>query len=624
MAGRIRDADIQLVRERVDIAEVIGERVTLRNAGGGNLKGLCPFHDERSPSFNVTPARGVYHCFGCGVGGDAITFLTELDGLTFVEAVERLAARAGLKLTYEDIDGRVRRGPSTQPGLKQRLLEAHALAADFYTSRIVEPEAQIARRFLTERGFDREAAAAFGCGYAPDSWDALTKHLRAKGFTAEEITGAGLAKPSRTGNLIDRFRRRLIWPIRDSSGAAIGFGARKLFEDDQGPKYLNTPETPLYKKSQVLYGIDLARRAIAKTGRAVIVEGYTDVMACHLAGVPVAIATCGTAFGAEHIRILRRFLFDSETANGRIIFTFDGDEAGQRAALKAFEEEQRFVSQTYIAITPDGQDPCELRQHRGDEAVRELIERHTPLVQFALDREIAKHDLDTAEGRLHATRAIAPLLARVKDRGLVDEYIGDYAGRLGKEKAELRRAVAGAAAGAATSRASEQVPTPRRSRDVDSTQLRAQRELLKLALQAPQIAGPYFDAIDATPYTDPNYRAVREAVVAAGGTANAAAGANWIAAVSAACAEIAAQALVNELAVEELRLDREPDAVYVRTLLARIQRPVVDAELADLKRRLQRINPSTDKDEYMSLFGKLMGLEQHARSLRDQAANVVE
>ncbi|WP_026929110.1 DNA primase [Glycomyces tenuis] len=622
MAGRIRDADIQLVRERVDIADVIGERVTLRNAGGGNLKGLCPFHDERSPSFNVTPARGVYHCFGCGVGGDAITFLTELDGLTFVEAVERLAARAGLKLTYEDIDGRVRRGPSSQPGLKQRLLEAHTAAADFYTRQLLTPEAGSARRFLTDRGFDREAAATFGCGYAPDAWDALTKHLRAKGFTAEELTGAGLAKPSRTGNLIDRFRRRLVWPIRDSSGSTIGFGARKLFDDDQGPKYLNTPETPLYKKSQVLYGLDLARREIAKTGRVVIVEGYTDVMACHLAGVPVAVATCGTAFGAEHIRILRRFLFDSETANGRIIFTFDGDEAGQRAALKAFDEEQRFVSQTYIAVTPDGRDPCELRQHGGDEAVRELIERHTPLVQFALDREIAKHDLDTAEGRLHATRAIAPLLARVKDRGLVDEYIGDYAGRLGKEKAELRRAVAGA--GSASGQAAEQVPAPRRSRDADSTQLRAQREVLKLALQHPQVAGPYFDAVDAVPYTDSNYRAVREAVAAAGGAAKAASGVNWIAAVSAACTEIAAQALVNELAVEELRIDREPDAVYVRTLLARIQRPVVEAEVADLKRRLQRVNPSTDKDEYMSLFGKLMGLEQHVRSLRDQAANAVE
>jgi DNA primase len=620
VAGRIRDADIQLVRERVDIADVIGERVTLRNAGGGNLKGLCPFHDERSPSFNVTPARGVYHCFGCGVGGDAITFLTELDGLTFVEAVERLAARAGLKLTYEDVDGRVQRGPSGAPGLKQRLLDAHTAAAEFYTAKLLSPEALTARQFLTARGFDRDAAATFGCGYAPDSWDALAKHLRAKGFTAEELNTAGLAKPSRTGNLIDRFRRRLVWPIRDSSGSVIGFGARKLFDDDQGPKYLNTPETPLYKKSQVLYGIDLARKDIARTGRVVIVEGYTDVMACHLAGVPMAVATCGTAFGPEHIRILRRFLFDSETADGRIIFTFDGDEAGQRAALKAFDEEQRFVSQTYIAVTPGGQDPCELRQSAGDAAVRELIERHTPLVQFALERAIAKHDLDTAEGRLHATRAIAPLLARVKDRGLVEEYIGVYAGRLGKEKAELRRAVQGAAAG----QQPEAPAGPKREPRADSTQLRAQREVLKVALQQPQVAGPYFDAVDATPYTDPNYRAVREAIAAAGGAAHAAAGPNWIAAVQNACTEIAAGALVSELAVEELRLAGEPDGLYVRTILARIQRPVVEAEVADLKRRLQRINPSTDKDEYMKLFGQLMGLEQHVRSLRDQAANAFE
>jgi DNA primase len=621
VAGRIRDADIQLVRERVDIAEVIGERVTLRNAGGGNLKGLCPFHDERSPSFNVTPARGVYHCFGCGVGGDAITFLTELDGLTFVEAVERLAGKAGLKLTYEDVDGRVQRGPTGQPGLKQRLLDAHTAAAEFYTGKLLSPEAMTARRFLSERGFDRDAAATFGCGYAPDGWDALAKHLRAKGFTAEELTQAGLAKPSRSGSLIDRFRRRLLWPIRDSSGSVIGFGARKLFDDDQGPKYLNTPETPLYKKSQVLYGIDLARKEIAKTGRVVIVEGYTDVMACHLAGVPMAVATCGTAFGAEHIRVLRRFLFDSESADGRIIFTFDGDEAGQRAALKAFDEEQRFVSQTYIAVTPGGQDPCELRQSAGDAAVRELIERHTPLVQFAIERAIAKHDLDTAEGRLHATRAIAPLLARVKDRGLVEEYLGVYAGRLGKDKAELRRAVQGAAAGQAPAEAPVQ---PRRETRADSMQLRAQREVLKVALQQPQVAGPYFDAVDAAPYTDPNYRAVREAVAAAGGAARAAAGPNWVAAVQSACAEIAAGALVSELAVEELRLAGEPDALYVRTILARIQRPVVEAEVADLKRRLQRINPSTDKDQYMSLFGQLMGLEQHVRSLRDQAANAFE
>jgi DNA primase len=621
VAGRIRDADIQLVRERVDIAEVIGERVTLRNAGGGNLKGLCPFHDERSPSFNVTPARGVYHCFGCGVGGDAITFLTELDGLTFVEAVERLAARAGLKLTYEDVDGRPQRGPSGQPGLKQRLLDAHTAAAEFYAGRLLAPEAMTARQFLASRGFDRDAAAVFGCGYAPDGWDALAKHLRAKGFTVEELTQAGLAKPSRSGSLIDRFRRRLVWPIRDSSGSVIGFGARKLYDDDQGPKYLNTPETPLYKKSQVLYGLDLARKEIAKTGRVVIVEGYTDVMACHLAGVPMAVATCGTAFGPEHIRVLRRFLFDSESADGRIIFTFDGDEAGQRAALKAFDEEQRFVSQTYIAVTPGGQDPCELRQSAGDAAVRELIERHTPLVQFALERAIAKHDLDTAEGRLHATRAIAPLLARVKDRGLVEEYLGVYAGRLGKDKAELRRAVQGAAAGQAPAEAPEQ---PRRESRADSMQLRAQREVLKVALQQPQVAGPYFDAVDAVPYTDPNYRAVREAIAAAGGAARAVAGPNWIAAVQNACTEIAAGALVSELAVEELRLAGEPDALYVRTILARIQRPVVEAEVADLKRRLQRINPSTDKEQYMSLFGQLMGLEQHVRSLRDQAANAVE
>ncbi|QSB04386.1 DNA primase [Natronoglycomyces albus] len=618
MAGRIRDADIQLVRARVDIAEVIGERVTLRNAGGGNLKGLCPFHEERSPSFNVTPSRGMYHCFGCGVGGDVFAFVMEADGLTFVEAVERLGARAGIQLTYEDSAGRSSVG-RTKPGQRQRLVEAHTAASEFYAEALHSPEGQVARAFLLERAFDKDAAATFGCGYAPDSWDALTNHLHRKGFSAEELTVAGLSKPSRSGSLIDRFRRRLMWPIRDTSGSVIGFGARKLFEDDQGPKYLNTPETPLYKKSQVLYGIDLARREIAKQGRVVIVEGYTDVMACHLAGVPVAVATCGTAFGSDHISVLRRFLFDSDAFSGEIIFTFDGDEAGQRAARKAFGDEQKFASQTYVAITPDNMDPCDLRQQRGDAAVRDLVAGREPLIDFAMRSEIAKHDLDTVEGQVAATRAVAPMLAAIKDRALLQGYARRVAALIGVDLAPLRAAVKEASRGRGQGGATppERVIT---GKDVNSQQYQAQREAIKVALQYPVVAGTYFDAVDATPYTDQQLRLIREAIEAAGGTASTEGGANWMAAVADKCPDLAAQALVAELAVESLNVNGEPDIAYIRPLLARLQLPVVEEELRQLKSKLQRVNPSSDKEEYMRLFGALVTMEQHCRSLKDQAS----
>ncbi|MGE5830810.1 MAG: DNA primase, partial [Micromonosporaceae bacterium] len=363
--GKIRDEDIALVRERTLIVDVISEYVTLKPAGGGNVKGLCPFHDEKTPSFNVAPAKGVYFCYGCGAGGDALTFVMNQEHLSFVEAVERLAARANVELRYVDAGPATSRGSS---GQRQRLVAAHTAAVDFYVDQLTGAGARPAREFLAQRGFDKAAAESYGCGYAPEGWDGLTKHLRQRGFSAEELVAAGLCKPARSGSLIDRFRRRLLWPIRDLTGDPIGFGARKLFDDDDGPKYLNTPETPLYKKSHVLYGIDQAKREIAKQGRAVIVEGYTDVMACHLAGVSTAVATCGTAFGADHIGVLRRLLMDTDAYAGEIIFTFDGDAAGQKAALRAFDDDQRFVAQTYIAVSPDGMDPCELRLAKGDVA----------------------------------------------------------------------------------------------------------------------------------------------------------------------------------------------------------------------------------------------------------------
>ncbi|MGO1738783.1 MAG: DNA primase, partial [Actinomycetaceae bacterium] len=451
MAGMIRREDIESVKERVRIEEVVGAHVTLRPAGVGSMKGLCPFHDERTPSFHVRPQIGVWHCFGCGEGGDVVSFVQRIENLSFAEAVELLAERVGVELRREDGEGRSRQSSPGEPGRRQRLVEANRLATEYFTEQLASPGAAPARAFLAERGFDSRAAAHFGLGFAPEGWDHLLRHLRGRGITEAELVGAGLVSQGQRG-VYDRFRGRLIWPIRSTTGEPLGFGARKLLESDQGPKYLNTPETQLYRKSHVLYGIDLARKEIAKQRRVVVVEGYTDVMAAHLAGVTTAVATCGTAFGADHVRIVRRLLGDVGDAatgvmaagtarGGEVVFTFDGDAAGQKAAIRAFDEDQRFAAQTFVAVSPGGMDPCDLRLERGDEAVRELISGREPLFEFVIRSSLASLDLGTAEGRVAGLRSAAPVIAAIRDRALRGEYARELAGWLGMDDVSVRQAV---------------------------------------------------------------------------------------------------------------------------------------------------------------------------------------
>jgi len=435
VAGLIKREDIDEVRARTDLREVVEQYVTLKPAGIGSYKGLCPFHDERTPSFHVRPQLGTYHCFGCDESGDVISFLMEMDHTPFSETVERLAARIGYELHYEQGSAPNRE----EVGRRQRLLDAHKVAAEFFQRNLYTRQAAAAQRFLGERGFDHDAARTYGIGYAPQGWSHLLQHLRNHGFTDQELKLTGMVSEGNRG-LYDRFRGRLIWPIRAVAGEVIGFGARKLYDDDPGPKYLNTPETQLYKKSQVLYGIDLAKRPIAKTKQVVVVEGYTDVMACHLAGITTAVATCGTAFGADHIKIVRRFLSD-DSAGGEVVFTFDGDAAGQKAALRAFQEDQRFVAQTYVAVEPHGMDPCDLRLTRGDVAVRDLVESRTPLFEFALKATIREYDVNSLEGRLRAMRACAPIVAGIRDPALRPAYARELSGWLGIETNEVLRAV---------------------------------------------------------------------------------------------------------------------------------------------------------------------------------------
>jgi DNA primase len=623
VAGRISDRDIAEVRERSRIEEIVGEYVALRPAGGGSLKGLCPFHDEKSPSFNVRPAHGYYHCFGCGEGGDAIKFIQEVEHLSFVETVERLADRVGYRITYTGGGTSVQR----DRGTRSRLVAVNAAAQEFYAAQLREPDAEVARAYLTERSFDASAAATFGCGYAPAGWDTLTKALVRKGFEVSELIAAGVSKEGRHGP-IDRFHRRLLWPLRNLGGDVVGFGARRLFDDDPvAAKYVNTADTVLYKKSEVLFGLDLAKREIKKRHQAVIVEGYTDVMAMHLAGVPTAVATCGTAFGESHMELLRRLLMDDNYFRGEVIYTFDGDAAGQAAALRAFDGDQKFASQTYISVAPDGMDPCELRSSRGDGVVRDLVARRTPMFAFAVKALLAEHDLDTAEGRVGALRRTVGVVARIKDPSLRDEYarqlsgwmglpdpapvlkqVRDHAGQRPDERVRRR-------SGVAQVQSSDGGPPRPNPRD---SQLWPQREALKAALQCPAVAGPVFDSLPEDVFSHPAYRMLHSAVRAAGGTAAGRSGAGWMQTVGAQLAQPRVSSLVSELAVEPLRSTTDV-ARYVAAVLARLQEVWVGQQVAELKAKLQRIAPAEHPEEYRALFGDLVALEQYRRTLLEQA-----
>ncbi len=618
MAGRIRDGDIAEVRDRTRIDEVVGEYVALRRAGAGSLKGLCPFHDEKTPSFTVRPTHGMFHCFGCGESGGVIDFVMRMEHVGFVEAVERLADRIGFRLTYTGGGSSVQR----DRGTRSRLLEANRRAAEFYAAALHTPEAAPAVRFLTSRGFDAAAAQHFGCGFAPAGWDALTKHLLAAGFSLDELMKAGLSKEGRRGP-IDRFHRRLLWPIRDLGGDVVGFGARRILDDDPiEAKYLNTPETPVYRKTHVLFGLDLAKREIAKRRQVVVVEGYTDVMAMHLAGVPTALASCGTAFGAEHVSVIRRLMGDDSFDRGEVIYVFDGDAAGQAAALKAFDGDQNFAAQTFVCVAPGGQDPCDLRQGSGDTAVRDLVARREPLFEFAIRSMLRDHDLDTAEGRVAALQRCVPLVARIRREDLRDEYARRLAGWTSWDDIAMvvRRVRESAGVPAERPRGVRAVPAPPAR---DDPRLHRQREALKAALQVPAIAGPAYDDLPEQTFKHPVYMQIHKAVQAAGGVCGGREGSEWLDAVIDA-APPDARKLVGELAVEELELPRKnvDEARYISHVLASLRLPLLDEEIANIKSRLQRMNPDTDGDEYFQLFGDLVPLEEYAKALREKAGAV--
>jgi DNA primase len=628
MAGLIKREDIDEVRSRARLDDVVGEFVTLRGAGVGSLKGLCPFHDERTPSFHVRPQVGMYHCFGCGESGDVFTFLQKMDGVTFVEAVERMAERTGVQLRYEEGAS----GPDREEvGRRQRLVEMHQVAESFFREQLQGNEAEEARRYLADRGFDREAVDRFGVGYAPRGWDNLLRMLRGRGFTTEEITASGLVSEGRRG-VYDRFRGRILWPIRDVTGRTIGFGARKLYEDDQGPKYLNTPETALYHKSQVLYGLDLAKREISKSKRVVIVEGYTDVMAAHLAGVGQAVATCGTAFGEEHAKIVSRLLGDESTGAGEVVFTFDGDEAGQKAALKAFELEQRFVAQTFVAVEPDGRDPADLRQQAGDSAVRDLIESRRPLFEFAITQAIARFDLSTVEGRVGAMRAAAPVVASIRDAAIRPGYERFVAGQLGVGIDEVAEAVrrsqpaAGRSRGGDRGRGERQRgPAPQQSRPQQGGSQESAAYESRTAGRIEAYAEEFvnatlFDGLNGEVFTHPDLRRVHLCMQDAGGIRTGLGEpATWpekvLEAATRRCDDRIAT-LVGALTVEPLPAhDAAGVERYSRGIIARLFDSDMARIAAELHSRLQRTDP-TDLETSSALLNQLQILEQQRARIR--------
>jgi DNA primase len=617
--GRIREDDIAQVRERVRIDDVVREYVTLRNAGGGAQKGLCPFHDEKTPSFHVTPARGRWYCFGCNQGGDVISFLQQIDHLTFTEAVERLADKAGITLRYDDTSTGTRRSRSREQ--RTRLVEAHHVAAEFYAEQLsVSQEAAPGRRFLEERGFDQHAAARFGVGYAPRDGESLLRLLRGRGFSDAEAIASGLVSHGRT-TPYDRFRGRLVWPIRDLFGDVVGFGARRLFDDDRiDAKYLNTPETPIYKKSNVLYGLDLAKKEIGRSRQTVIVEGYTDVMACHLAGVTTAVATCGTAFGEGHARILRRLMMDENVYRGEVIFTFDGDEAGQKAALRAFEGDQRFVAQTFVAVEPSGLDPCELRQRKGDAAVRELVSGRQRLFEFAIRSMLRGYDLDAPEGRVQALDRAVPLVARIRDAALRDEYARRLAGWVGvSDELAIVRRVRGVAS--RTGGRTQEAPAAGGvgSVDVDPITREIERESLRAAVQHPDLAGSSFDELPEEAFLLPVHRTLRAAIAKAGGCAEEPGGPTWVQSIAEACPDEHHRGLVTRLAVEPLTSPEGQLARYVSSVVLRAHELWLARQLAVVKGKLQRTDPAEHPDDHQLLFAELMGLERRRRELHDRA-----
>jgi len=598
LAGRIRDDDIQAVKERTDLVQLASQYLTLKKAGADRMVGLCPFHQEKTPSFGISPSKQLYYCHGCGAGGDAIRLIRELEHLSYPEAVERLAQQAGVHLRYEGDSPEARRASAR----RQALIRANEQSAELYARMLADGrEAADARAYVAERGITPDAIVTFGIGYAPGYPDFLLRRLsQARDLGPEILLEAGLATRGDDGTVRDRFRGRLIFPIHDLQGHGIGFGARILPSDPRAAeqaKYLNTAETPIYRKHEVLYNLHRARATIAKSGEVFVVEGYTDVIGFAQAGIENAVATCGTALGEGHFRQLSRFA-------ARAVLAFDSDEAGARAAERAAEFQERFPSvQTVVMILPEGLDPAEFVAKHGSAGVRDAATGARPLVEYMVRRTIGRHDLSTVEGQSRAVADALPIIEGLADPVRRGEYAHLVADLAGVNESSVVQALDERRGGP---RAEVAADRPRRM----SARDRVEREMLKLIVHDRQAYDGY-----ASRLTDDHFRsaAARKAFAAlreTGGDVEPIAAGD----------DEKLSALVSSLAVEPL--DGDGSADYASSVWSRLQELVLKQKSDLLRMQLQKLNPTTD-EAYDELFAELVSIDGDLRRLRQGIRSAV-
>jgi DNA primase len=610
LAGRINTDDIRALRERADIAVVIGDYTSLKRAGG-RLKGLCPFHEERTPSFTVDPVQKLYHCFGCDAGGDVVSFLQNVEALTFPEAIERLARLTNFTLRYEEMSP----GQRKALGKRTKLTQALAAAAAYYAEQLESPVGEPARRYLAGRGLDRGDAERFGIGWAPDAWDSLVKHLSGQGFEGSDLEEAGLASRGARG-IIDRFRGRIMFPIYDAGGRdVVAFGGRVVPDvelktgprDGTPPKYINSSETTVYKKSQTLYALNWARAEITRRQAALVVEGYMDVIALHRLGVRHAIATCGTALTAEHFRALEKFA-------PRVVLALDADAAGfaaaERARTLAAEVGLREVG---VLPLPEGRDPADLADD-GVTAVEEALTGTKTAVEFQIEHLLRGADTSTPEGQIDAYRRTFPLLRRLGDRALRYRYIRDLVAPAVHLSADRIEAELDATPDGATdpAPAADPVPPARRAGpgevgagEPTDPQLVLEREVLRTALQYPSLLPNSWKLVVEEDFRAPLSRQLF--------TAMADVPLEDLSAVLAALPNDDLRTRVRALAMSESRVE-QPGA-HLEELIARLRAAAVEREITSLRQEMSQIGEQLSTAERREYIGKFETLERRRREL---------
>jgi DNA primase len=610
MAGRIRDEDKDAVREKTDIVKVVSGYLQLRKAGRDSLVGICPFHTEKTPSLSVSPARQLFYCFGCGEGGDVFDFVRKVENLTFVEAVERLAREGGITLRYEGQTAAGRKAENRRHVLHRALGEA----AHLYNRLLVEGrEGAEAREYIAGRGISPASVERFGVGYAPGYPDFLLRRL-SKTYSPELLVEAGLVAQDGGGAMRDRFRGRMMFPIHDLSGNAIGFGGRLLAGPNTPPnaaKYVNSPDSSIYHKSSLLYNLNRAKAEVTRSGRAFLVEGYTDVIALDQAGIPTAVATCGTALGEEHARLLARF-------TERIVLAFDSDEAGARAAERAFAFHQAYRLDISVLILPARQDPADFVLAAGPaagEAFAQLTERAlVPLVEYMIGRSLKGRDLGDTEERARAVRGGLAFVIPLEDPVRRDEYARILAGAVGEPEnavlLQLDRML----------RDSPEATPARGGRGRISPAEEVEVEALKLLVQRPDLCTGRFASLGSDSFTKPTHRKVFEMIAEAWGKSSTEAGVSTL--VSMAHERPGGDVLgrlLAALAVDPPKAGVEPDHEYAERIFLRLEEFSLKRRADVVRKELERLNPLKSRGDHEALFEQLLTLEGARRRARTAA-----